>query len=313
VAALALWALTIAPAFAGETAAVTEPPLIAYSLELSAAHDFRDANERDRALRAATYTLEHNPPPPNEACSKTLGARRFAAQYRAVAGLRMTRGEFDESMRTYQAALACTPRDASLHSDIAWLHVTMGQLDAARAMLDRGLAIDPDNHELTTVQPRIDFLQERWADATARFRLAIVVDAAPRSDLVDYYETFYWLSQRRAGVRVPELAPLPEHTDKPEPPDNDGSEWPAPILDALKGDKTEAQVVEAIRDERWEHARRQWLTEALFYVGELRLAEGDVETARKHFAAVVNLKVTDFVEYAMARAELAKLRERAAR
>jgi lipoprotein NlpI len=48
-------------------------------------------------------------------------------------------------------------------------------------------------------------------------------------------------------------------------------------------------------------------------VGELRLAEGDTELARRHFAAVVNLKVTNYVEYGMARTELAKLRERAGR
>ena len=56
--------------------------------------------------------------------------------------------------------------------------------------------------------------------------------------------------------------------------------------------------------------RREWLTEALYYVGERHLADGEVETARRHFAAAVNLKVVSFVEYGMARAELARIRER---
>jgi lipoprotein NlpI len=50
------------------------------------------------------------------------------------------------------------------------------------------------------------------------------------------------------------------------------------------------------------------LTEALFYIGQLRLAEGQREKARRHFAAVVNLKVVYYIEYGMARAELAKMR-----
>ena len=66
-----------------------------------------------------------------------------------------------------------------------------------------------------------------------------------------------------------------------------------------------------LRDCTTPESRREWLTEALFYVGELRLAEGDTEAARRHFATVINLRVLNFVEYGMARAELKKMRDRA--
>jgi hypothetical protein len=36
-----------------------------------------------------------------------------------------------------------------------------------------------------------------------------------------------------------------------------------------------------------------------------------VETARRHFASVINLRVLNFVEYGMARAELKKMRDHA--
>jgi len=87
---------------------------------------------------------------------------------------------------------------------------------------------------------------------------------------------------------------------------------PDPILDLFKGEITEAALVKGIRDEATGDEQREQVIEALYYVGELRLAEGDVETARRHFASVVNLRVLNFVEFGMARAELARMRERAA-
>src|SRR5262249_24925394 len=114
----------------------------------------------------------------------------------------------------------------------------------------------------------------------------------------------------RAGVRNPELPPKPVQKKSP---DNDDEEprdrWPVPILETLRGERTEAALVQAIRDDGTTEAR-QWLTEALFYVGELKLAEGDRESARRHFATVVNLRVLNYVEYGMARAELERMRQR---
>ncbi len=81
-----------------------------------------------------------------------------------------------------------------------------------------------------------------------------------------------------------------------EPPDK---RWPAQVLDTLHGELSEEALVRVIREDGVSDAR-EWLTEASFYIGEMRLAEGDAETARRHFASVVNLKVLNFVEYGMA-------------
>ena len=50
------------------------------------------------------------------------------------------------------------------------------------------------------------------------------------------------------------------------------------------------------------------LCEALFYVGEEYWARGQPEVARDYFAALVNLKIIDFLEHGLALAEIAKLR-----
>jgi len=273
-----------------------EAPLVAYSLEQpSGESSYADSSARD--LRAALLELERNLPPADVDCAQTLGARRFAERYQNLAAIRFEMGEFEAAIKANEAALACTPRAADVYADIASLRVNLGRIAEARTALERGRAIDPEDRSLANTRARIDFLEERWADATAQFRLAIAAD--PSGELADYYECFFWLAQRRAGVGKPESPP---RDDRP-------TAWPAPILDTLKGDLTEEQLVEAIR-EAAPDMRRQWLTEALYYVGELRLAQGDLETARRHFAAVVNLKITNYIEYGMARAELTKLRDR---
>jgi lipoprotein NlpI len=271
---------------------VETSPLLAFAEE-QAPPEISSVDYSAKRLRAIAMDLERHPPPANEDCAQTLGASRFARTHAAVASLRLSRGELKLAEEAHEAALACTPRDATLYASLASLYVTMGRLDDARAAIDRGRAIDADEPEILSVLARVDFLEERWADATARFRLIATIEEDHR--LATFYQCFLWLAQRRAGVLRPELAV------------RDNQEfWPMPVLDLLEGDLTEEQLVEHIRDAR---LPRGQLVEALYYVGELRLAEGATQTARRHFAAAVSLKVLDYVEHGMAFTELAKLRD----
>jgi tetratricopeptide (TPR) repeat protein len=290
------------PAPANEPSLDHEPPLIAYALELIDS-DSKPQHSAIADLRAANFEMSRHPPPPGNDCAHTLGASRFADQYAELASIQFSLGDYEAAIRADESALDCMPRDASFHASIASANLSLGRVADARAAVERGHAIDPDNDSIQDVRARVDFVQERWADATARFRLA-TVSGKPR-DFVDYHECFFWLAQRRAGVPHPELPPLAG-----EPGDRK-NRWPLPVLELLKGELTEDALVQVIRDDAKGDQQREWLTEALFYVGELRLAEGDVETARRHFASVVNLRVLNFVEYGMARAELARMRERA--
>jgi tetratricopeptide (TPR) repeat protein len=297
-------------AYAGESASsdesarAQEPPLVAYSLELIESESKLPHSEMAE-LRAINFEMSRHPPPKAGDCAHTLGASRFADQYARLASIQFALGDYQASIDADEWALACTPRDASLHASIASANLSLGRITEARAAIERGYAIDRDNSSVQDVRARIDFLQERWADATARFRLEIVSGEA--RDFADYDACFLWLAQRRAGVLHPDLPPPPADDEELN---TRKKRWPTPILALLKGELTEAALVQAIRDDAAGNEPRERLTEALYYVGELRLAEGDVETARKHFASVRNLRVLNFVEFGMARAELARMRER---
>ncbi len=287
-----------------------EPPLVAYALELSQTESRSDIAAREIArsnLRAVTFEMSRHPPPSNDECAHTLGASRFAQQYARLATIHDQLGNFEAALEANESALACRPREGSYEAAIASAHLNLDHLAEARAAVERGYVIDPDNPDVREVRARLDFIQERWADATTRFRLEVLEEKYANSPYTDYARCYLWLAQRRAGVRDPKV-PEPPRSGSKEQQDR-GTHWPAPILDTLRGKLTENDLVNVIREDG-DSEEREWLSEALFYVGELRLAEGDAETARRHFASVVNLRVLNFVEYGMARAELQKMRDR---
>lgn len=293
---LALSTPTFAAAPA-EDSTPNEAPLVAFSLELGSSKK-NDTLQQSRELRAARHELERNPPPPGEDCAKTLGAGRFASQHQHLAYVQFEAGDFEDSIESYRAALECRPRVPGVYAGISSAYLAMGRSEEAREALDQGLAVDPDNRSLLEARSRLDFLDERWADALAQLRLSTLEEH--RTEFSNYAECLFWLTQRRAGVREPEVLP---HDPKED-------DWPLPILETLLGQKTEAELVEAIREQTAEDLAREWLTEALYYVGEKYHADGELETARRHFAAVVNLRQLNYVEYGMARAELARMREK---
>ncbi len=289
-----------------------ESPLIAYALELGHSEsrsEIRSLHMANTALRAVTFEMSRHPPPSDEDCAHTLGASRFAQQYAQLATIQDQLGNFKAVIEANQSALACAPRVASYEASIASAHVTLDEIAEARAAVERGYALDPEDQAVREVRARLDFVQERWADATARFRLQMLEEKYAGPPSIDYVRCYLWLAQRRAGVRNPDL-PQIATTELKSPDAPQEKHWPAQILDTLRGELSEAGLVHVIREDGAREPR-EWLTEALFYVGELRLAEGDAETARRHFATVVNLRVLNFVEYGMARAELKKMRERA--
>jgi tetratricopeptide (TPR) repeat protein len=285
-----------------------ETPLVSYALQLGQS----ESRSQEKALyvamttlRAITSEMSRNPPPSDKDCAHTLGASRFAQQYARLGTIHDQLGEFEAVIDANESAVACQPRVAAYQASIASAHLTLGHIEEARAAAERGYAIDPEDDDIQDVRARLDFVQERWADATARFRLQVVDQRYAGAIFGEYARCYLWLAQRRAGIREPELPKREQDPKEIEAPQR--KLWPAQILETLRGELSEDGLVQVIRDAD-NNEEREWLTEALFYVGELRLAEGDAETARRHFASVVNLRVLNFVEYGMARAELRKMR-----
>lgn len=247
-------------------------------------------------LAGVEAEMARHPPPPPAECAQTLGASRFAQLFEELGSSRAATGDYAGAVEAYQQALACQPRAAGVHEELAAELLHSGRLAEARAAAERGRGIGDERTSAYSLLGQLDVIEERWADAVARFRMLATIE----TDLerAQYWQCFLWLSQRRAGVQKPELA---------ERETFDG--WPTPIMDALKGKIAETDVVAEIREVDNEARRREELAEALYYIGQTRLAAGETELARLYFAATVNLKVLYFIEHHLALAELTKMRK----
>ncbi len=252
-------------------------------------------------LSEALHQREQGRVPSDEECAHSMGAARFANLHIQVAAARTGEGDFAGAASDYRRAHACRPRDADILAALAGVLFDARDIRGARDAINASLAIDPRSVSSNRIAGNLDFVEQRWADATARFRYV----AASDEDRVQaaYGQLMYWLSQRRAGVMKPELV-----TRTP------GEGWPQPVLQFMRGETDEAGLLEPIRDgdsdsnTQANTSTDERLCEALYYVGEEYWARGQPDVARDYFAALVNIKVIYFLEHGLALAEIAKLR-----
>jgi lipoprotein NlpI len=267
--------------------------------------------ERDRermpaadtsSLRETTHELERANPPPDAECAASLGATRFAQLHAAVGIERGLLGDFAGAARAYRRAHACRPRDVDVLAALAGALFDGRAYADARVAVDTALAIDPRAVNVNRLAGNLDYVEERWADAVARFRY--VASSDPDRNQAGYGQLMYFLAQMRAGVKEPRFV-----TRTP------GEGWPQPLLLYLQGAYTEDELVYQVKrgddDDNTQPntSTDERLCEALFYVGEAYWARGEPQVARDYFTALVNLKVVYFLEHGLALAEIAKLRE----
>lgn len=267
-------------------------PLLDYARTLSFDTAPRESEYRLELVRAEQELAAH--PPPAD-CAHTLGASRFAGLLQKVAYQRAWLADHAGAADAYRRALACLPRARYLYGELAEELMNAGHYPEARTAAARGLTLAPEDFALGSVMARLDFIDERWSDAINWLRAAAA--AAPDAERKAYMQCLLWLAEQRSGVaHPPVMAPT------------GGDDWPGPILSVLEGTSSEADLLGAVKAQTGDLKVRETLVEALFYVGEQRLAQGDATTARRYFAAAVNLKVIYYIEHDLALAELAKLR-----
>jgi lipoprotein NlpI len=279
-------------------------------LELARKLESERGRERDKNLTLTPnqglsvtqvlHEVEQAKMPKPAECAGSIGAERYAALYMALGSARNDEGDAAGAAAEFRKALECRPRDAEILSALSAATFDARDFAGARAAIEASLAIDPRSVNANRNAGNLDFVEERWADAIARFRYV----AASDEDRVraSYGQLMYWLAQRRGGIARPEFV-----TRTP------GEGWPQPLLLYMRGKYTEAELVVPIRAGDDESNTQpdtntdERLCEALYYVGEEYWARGHPEVARDYFAAVVNIKVVAFLEHGLALAEIQKL------
>jgi lipoprotein NlpI len=273
--------------------AASETPLFDFARELP----FESVVAESMAMLEATqYEIAHNPPP-QDGCSRKLGANRFAEMYERLASIQALMGDSAAAHDSLTKSLACNPRVARVHASLASRLMELGRFEEARVEAARARAIDAEDETAALILVQMDLIEERWSEAIAELRALIARTVAP--DRTTSWEIFLWIAQRRSG----DVNPQDSATELAD-------EWPRPALEFLRGALTEEDVLDVVKDEGDNRSQREKLSEALYYAGQARLADGDLENARLYFTATVNLKVMYFIEHRLALAELEKMRAR---
>jgi lipoprotein NlpI len=287
---------------AGDPASADHPLLdLARELQKTRKPDLRVAPGAPE-LRQAEHALAQAKVPADGECARSIGATRFADLHADQAAARTGQGDFAGAAEAWRSAHACRPRDPQILAALSGVLFDARNYAASREVINESLAIAPRAVNSNRMAGNIDFVEERWADATARFRY--VASSDPDRVQAGYGQLMFWLSQTRAGVAKPEYI---ERTP--------GDGWPQPLLLYMRGEYTEAELTVPIREGDNEDNTQpntntdERLCEALFYVGEAYWARGQLDVARDYFAALVNIKVIYFLEHGLALAEIAKLRK----
>jgi lipoprotein NlpI len=261
-------------------------------------HGASDGSE----VREALHRLEQAHVPADAECAASIGAARYVDLHLLLANAYFDAGEFAAAATAYRRALACRPHAPEVLAALAGTLFNLRDYPGTREAITRSLDMDPRSVEANRRAANLDFVQEHWADAIARFRYI----ASSDTDRVraGYGQLMYWLSQRRAGIAKPEFIVR-----------TPGDGWPQPLLLYMRGEYTEQELLEPIHagdapgNIQAETSTDERLCEALFYVGEDYWARGQPDVARDYFTALVNIKVIDFLEHGLALAEIAKLRK----
>jgi len=301
-ASLVVW--LVLPAIASGVEPPKDPahPLLDLARELEVTRDRKPkAAPGVSNLPDILHLIQQSGAPADEACAGSIGAARYAGLYLEAGAARSGEGDFTGAAVEYRRAHSCRPRDAFILAALAGVLFDLRDFAGAREAIDASLAIDPRDINANRLAGNLDYVEERWADAIARYRY--VASSDPDRNQAAYGQLMFWLAQRRGGVARPEfVARTP------------GDGWPQPLMMYMRGQYTEGELIAPIKDGDSETNSQantdtdERLCEALFYVGEEYWARGQPEVARDYLAALVNIKVLFFIEHGLALAEIAKLR-----
>lgn len=300
VGAVLLLALPIA-ALAG-TAADAKHPLLELARERQTRqYEGPRATPLGSSSRQMQHLLDQARVPADEDCAASIGAPRFADLHASVAATLGDEGDLPGAAAAYRRALACRPRSGDLHAALGGVLFDARDYDGAREAAEAALALDARSVSTIRLAANLAFIDERWAEAISRYRYVAASD--PDRVRAGYGQLMYWLAQSRAGIAHPEWV-----TRTP------GEGWPQPLLLYLRGQYTEEELLVPINagddddNNQPNTTTDERLAEALYYIGQAYWARGDAKAALDYFTALVNLRVTYFLEHGLAIAEIAKLR-----
>jgi lipoprotein NlpI len=236
---------------------------------------YRDKGEYDLAIKDFDLAIKLEP--------------ADARYYNNRGGAYADKGDGEQAIADYSRAIELDPSFATAYMDRGLALNEKGAFAAALQDGGKGIALDPDDHTGWWVKGVAEFGLARYQASAAT--LAGYLDRKPEDT---YGALLLFVAQARAGEADTDR--LRSHAER-----FDLAEWPGPVVRYLLGEMTRDQVVEAAGTDAPSHC------DVSFYLGQRFLADGEKEAARVMLQSAADICPANFVEQALARAELSRL------
>jgi tetratricopeptide (TPR) repeat protein len=210
----------------------------------------------------------------------------YANAYRNRGHAYVKKGDYDRAITDFTAALAIKPKDSESCAGRGLAYQKIGDYDRAIADYDNMIAIDPQDMAALSNRGYVHFYRGDFVDA------AVDLSHVVGNDLFTYPSLFRFLAQSRAGEAASGLEAAARRVNS--------RDWPYPVFELYLGQRDPAAALSAAQ-------KPEERCEALFYVGEWQLLQGDRALARQRFEEAIGNCPKSFIEYTGAQAELRRL------
>lgn len=204
--------------------------------------------------------------------------------------------EIEPAIADYSRVVQLTPKNAEAWSNLGWLQFTQHNWDEAIADAEKALQLTPDHAQ---TRRTLGFAQFAKADyQVAAETLAKAASAEP--GMTAAYALFVrHYALLRSGGADTRLVTTWETWE--------GGSWIQAIAKFIIGQISEEELEKAAQDTPDDGELMGRACEMHFYIGLARAQAGDKSTARLRFKSALGTEQKDFVEDALAAAELKRL------
>jgi len=256
--------------------------LDAARLYLKRAEAYEESGQTDLAIEAYGRAIEND--------------ENFAEAY-------FGRGWAHEAMKAHESAIRDFTRAAAIRPAFseafyarAWANEQIG--NTKQAILDYGatLRLQPDHLNASLSRGILQFYAGEMGKAGEDFQN---VQNKGTKDLSDFGLLWLYLSRARSNSDITSLktsfAGMETQT-----------EWPGILFRAFIGTASPEQVINAMNTTDSLTTRKRQCV-GFFFLGQLRLIQGNVEGARKYFTRALETKITSYRQYWAAKIELQRM------
>ena len=202
---------------------------------------------------------------------------------------RVEMGDLSAGLNDLNAAVEWNSKSVAAYAARARVYRQMENDAAAIPDFTRAIALDPNNPTLVYERGCLYYDGEQWDDALADFARTMQLDSK-HDEYARIRTALVHLRRSDPGSAHSALHELVQRW-KSTPDD-----WPAQIGAFLDGDVARTAFL-ATAQSTSSHGNKTREGQAYFYVGSMRLAEGNVAAARMDFEHVVRAGQTTLLEY----------------